>query len=523
MQPYAALPGSVTPFSGLASYNPRSANGIAYPGQLDESRVSVSNRIHEVESSTDKSAADESAADESSADECSADESSTDDGQGTSSDCSEDFHHLHLDNLPVVCQCKVCSALVPLLRKVGLEASLHGASELCRARDCWFGEARWASLKAAYERDDLGDEADAEADVLHVDSTGLESLADRGVFIEKPIVITERKINRRTYHVESLRKAMRDNFGDQTVATTHTLTQKEEHTGITDFFADISSGESPVSSSTLCDSLGAPRPTFLSLDRFRLLHAAITRGVSQIVETEVGGSDRGCATGAHSLCVSGGLSFNRIDGSGAFVGPCIDPLGGTWIRNLMGRRLCAFVPRAKMTTSLYGDFASDRVGWQPRGEQRLVLLEPHDVLVLPPGVVYAQLAVDASASVEGSFWDEREAGRYSTAAQWAATNLTHPTQIPRCAVRLALQGLKSIVQGDPTRFDSDPFIREFLGDERSAVFEAVMAQSCGTDEKRIESNPEGFGTSGGNRGRRISMHEGENDATPPPPKRMCLR
>lgn len=510
MQPYAAARGSYdeVPTSGFASYIPHSAKGMVYPRQLDDvlddvlddSSVSASTRVHEVESSADSS-------------------------NVTSSDRSEGPQHSHLDTRPIVCQCETCNALLPLLSTVGLEAASHEASELCRARDSWFGDATWASAAAPSERHGPGDEmeADVEAEVLHADPAVFESLADRGVLIERPIVITERQINRRTYHVESLRKAMRDSFGDQTVTTINTLTQKVGHTGTADFFAEISSGTVPVSSSTVCDSFAAPRPTFLSLDRFRLLHAAITRGVSQAVEAADGGWVKGCSIGAHSLCVSGGLNFNRIDGSGAFVGPCVDPLGGTWIRNLMGRRLCAFVPRAKMTTSLYADFASDRLGWQPRGEQRLVLLEPHDVLVLPPGIVCAQLAVGGSASVEGSFWDEREAGRYLTAAQWAATNLTHPTQIPRCAVRLALQGLRSIVQGDPTRFDSDLFVREFLGDESSAVFETVMAQSCGTDEQRMSSDLEDFEKSGEIRGRRMSMQEGENDAAPRPPKRMCLR
>ncbi|KAL1581937.1 hypothetical protein WHR41_09378 [Cladosporium halotolerans] len=501
MQPYVAAPGSYdeVPTSGFASYISRSAKGMVYPQQLDDvlddSSVSASTRVHEVESSADSS-------------------------NVTSSDRSEGPHHSHLDTRPSVCQCETCNTLVPLLSTVELEAASHDASELCRARDSWFGDATWASAAAPSERHGPGNEieVDVEAEVLHADPAVFESLADRGVLIERPIVITERQINRRTYHVESLRKAMRDSFGDQTVTTINTLTQRIEHAGTADFFADISSGKVPVSSSTVCDSLAAPRPTFLSLDRFRLLHAAITRGVSQAVEAAHGGWVTGCSIGAHSLCVSGGLTFNRVEGSGAFVGPCVDPLGGTWIRNLMGRRLCAFVPRAKMTTSLYADFASDRLGWQPRGEQRLVLLEPHDVLVLPPGIVCAHLAVGASASVEGSFWDEREAGRYSTAAQWAATNLTHPTQIPRCAVRLALQGLRSIVQDDPTRFDSDLFVQKFLGDERSAVFETLMAQSCATDERRMVSNPERFENSGENRGRRMSMQE-----APRPPKRMCLR
>jgi hypothetical protein len=287
-----------------------------------------------------------------------------------------------------------------------------------------------------------------------------------------------------------------------------------------EFLTRFSSNEWSVGSSTLCDSLGAQRPAFLSHNRFRLLHKAVTRATCHPVEWG-GGGGAGCGDVAHSLCVSGGLSFNRIESFGACSGPYLDPLGGTWIRNLEGRRLCAFIPREQLTTSLLNGTVRDGLEWWPHDRQRLVLLERDDVLILPPNVVCAQLAVDAGVSFQGSFWDEQEWGRYFTAAQWAVKNPTHVTpQIPRCATRLALFGLESIARDDPQRFASDPIALEFLQTDRTGMLNAVMAERCATSEQAANGStksPNALATPGG---RRMSNSEADVEL---PAKRMCIR
>jgi hypothetical protein len=259
-------------------------------------------------------------------------------------------------------------------------------------------------------------------------------------------------------------------------------------------------------------------PNFLSYDRFRLLQSAVTRASCHPVETS--GVGAGCDNVAHSLCVNGGLSFNRIESSGAFSGPCLPSLGGTWVRVLEGRKLYAFIPREKLTAPFRADFVRDGLKWWPKDEQRLVLLEPNDVLVLPADVVCAQFAVDAGASLEGSFWDERDWGRYFAAAQWAAMNPTHVTsQIPQCATRLALHGLKDIASDDPKRFESDKLARDFLVTDRSGVFETMMARRCSPG--RATENVRGSNALGTVGGRRMQA-DGSNDDEFPA-KRMCIR
>jgi hypothetical protein len=175
-----------------------------------------------------------------------------------------------------------------------------------------------------------------------------------------------------------------------------------------------------------------------------------------------------------------------------------------------------------LTASFRDDFVHNGLEWQPRNEQRLVLLEPDDVLVLPAGIVCAQLAVDAGVSFEGSFWDECDWGRYFTAAQWAAVNPTHVTaQIPRCATRLALHGLKSIAKDDPQRFASDPFAQEFLETDRSRVFEEiVMAGRCSPGRITENCGTQGFNASGAAGRRCLSGAQADDEQRA---KRMCIR
>jgi hypothetical protein len=133
--------------------------------------------------------------------------------------------------------------------------------------------------------------------------------------------------------------------------------------------------------------------------------------------------------------------------------------------------------------------------------------------------------VNAGVSFEGSFWDERDWGRYFTAAQWAAVNPTRVTaEVPRCATRLALHGLKSIAENDPQRFElSDPLAHNFLKNDRSGVFEeVVMAGRCSPGRTTAGFGVRGWSGLGtaGNR-RKSDAQDGEGDERPG--KRLCIR
>ena len=436
---------------------------------------------------------------------------------GTSEDPPE-LPYRHFGPRPESCACDTCDDVLPLLERVRAEASSSNASRSCRVRDRWFGNAKWALAVGASGLGEPGRQSDHE--VVYFDSASFRDMADEHLLLEKPIVVREIQHDRGLYNVEVVTDALRDSYRNRSVTLADALTDAPTLVGMEEFLTRFSSNEWSVGSSTLCDSLGAQRPAFLSHNRFRLLHKAVTRVTCHPVECGDGGG-AGCGDVAHSLCVSGGLSFNRIESFGACSGPYLDPLGGTWIRNLEGRRLCAFIPREQLTTSLLNDSVRDGMEWWPHDRQRLVLLEPDDVLILPPNVVCAQLAVDAGVSFQGSFWDEQEWGRYFAAAQWAVKNPTHVTpQIPRCATRLALSGLESIARDNPQRFASDPIALGFLETDRTGMLKAVMAERCIPSEQAANGSmksPNALAMIGGRR-----MSESEADVELPA-KRMCIR
>jgi hypothetical protein len=266
--------------------------------------------------------------------------------------------------------------------------SSDNATRSSRAGDLWFGDAKWASAK--------------NQELVVFDRTSFQEMVDDGLPLDKPIIIKEHQHKQDVYGVEAVRKALMDSYGSLEVKMTNTLADAPTLVGMEEFLTRFSDNEWSIGSSTPRDSFGTQHPAFLSYDRFRLLHSAVTRAMCHPLE--MGGVGAGCDDVAHGLCVNGGLSFNRVEASGAFSSPCLSPLGGTWLRILKGRRLCAFVSRAKLMASFRDDdFVRNGLEWWPRDGQRLVLLGPNDVLVLPPDVVCAQFAVDAGVSFEGSF------------------------------------------------------------------------------------------------------------------------
>lgn len=434
------------------------------------------------------------------------------------SEGSPDQQHKHFGSRPEECTCDTCEDIAPLLERVRIEASSTGASQSCHARERWFGNAKWALAVEASDVSEPGRQSDHE--VVFFDRASFREMAYERLLLEKPIVIKDCQHDRGVYSVETVRKALKDSYGNRMLTMSNALADAPTLVGMEDFLTRFSSNEWSVGSSTPHDSFRAQHPGFLSYDRFRLLHSAVARGTCDSAEASGGGV--GCGDVAHFLCVNGGLSFNRVETSGAFSVPCLDPFGGTWIRALRGRRLCAFVLRAKSTTSLRDDSVRNSLEWWPGDEQRLILLEPNDVLILPADVVCAQLAVDACVSFEGSFWDEQEWGRYFAATQWAAANPIHvKTQIPRCATRLALQGLKSIAKDDPQRFASAPLAQDFLENDRSGILKTVMAEKCATGEHATKGDdvqgPDASKMSGS---RRMSSSQADIEL---PAKRMCIR
>ena len=438
------------------------------------------------------------------------------------SDCtsrnSPDPPHTHFGPRPADCTCDTCKDIEPVLERIRSEASSNDASRFCRARGRWFGAAKWASATRVFDVDDAARQPACE--VMYVDHASFQEMANEDLVLDKPIVVRKHQRGTGAPGLGEMKRVLRDCYGNLTVTMNDTLADASIQVGMEDFITRFSDDQWSIGSSTLRNSFGTQNPAFLSYDRFRLLQSAVTRASCRPLEMAVSGAR--CEDLAHPICVNGGLSFNRVESSGAFSSPCLGALGGTWLHVLEGRRLCAFIPRKKLTTSFRAEFVSKGLEWQPQNEQRLVLLEPSDLLILPADVVCTQLAVDPGVSLEGAFWDERDWGRYFTAAHWAAVNPTHvTTQIPRCANRLALYGLKRIARDDPRRFASDAFTQEFLETDRSHwLDEIVMAGRCSPGLATEHSSPQGSNASRTAGSRRMFEAQAGDEL---PAKRLCIR
>jgi hypothetical protein len=188
---------------------------------------------------------------------------------------------------------------------------------------------------------------------------------------------------------------------------------------------------------------------FTRLRRYRLLET--------LSEADVrGGPGKRIFRGGRSapFDVSDSLSFNILGLEGAFSGPHMDALGGTWVRNLCGIKFWMVVREAEMSSADWADFYQSGSNWDPSGKERLIVLEPDDVLFMPPGlrIIHAVHTPQSSLMEGGMLWDElnlletlsvlRDIGHHQT-----ATNEPIPFQLPRIIVQL-----KELVATDPERF-----------------------------------------------------------------------
>ncbi|KAL1582131.1 hypothetical protein WHR41_09275 [Cladosporium halotolerans] len=407
---------------------------------------------------------------------------------------------------PSECECADCVELKSFLQRVRLEASLPGASSSCRARDRWFNTSRWASV---VDRNDWNSSEAEDCEVLHLTHASFKIMVDNGMPLDKPIVVGEHQNDQDGYDTEMVRRTLLDHYKGSKTSISNALKHEPETVDMEDFLELFSSGEVPVSCTTPRESLGAHHPTFMSYHRLRFLQIAVTRGMCRAAR-EDGNQSRSEGV-AHAMYMNADLSFNRIETTGAFCAPHVGGFGGTWLRNLMGERLYAFVPRTQVTKESYADFALDSLEWQPADEPRLVRLKPNDVLLIPPGYICAHLALNPCVSVEGPFWDAQEPGRFASATEWAAKyNPSYATGAPSGVIKCALHGFKTILAEDPARFESDASLQLYLAKDSSDAWDTATLEDTNhqTSPKvgqldRCRSSP-------------------ENDELPAP-KRVCAR
>lgn len=141
--------------------------------------------------------------------------------------------------------------------------------------------------------------------------------------------------------------------------------------------------DNPPNMLNMSDITGAATPSFLQMDRFRLLDLVIERCKAKPRERV------GKQLETTPFDVARNRSFNLLAWPGAFSGAHVDRDGATWVRNLFGYKLWMFVPENSMSRKDWDQLAKDGDMWDPRDKARAVVLCPGDVFVMRAGLVHA--------------------------------------------------------------------------------------------------------------------------------------
>jgi hypothetical protein len=256
------------------------------------------------------------------------------------------------------------------------------------------------------------------------------------------------------------------------------------------------------------------------LDRFSLLQRVSMLTFDTLADSNE--MDRYCNNATHAAYVANGLSRVRVETTAAFTGPHVSAFGGSWFRTLVGRRLCIFAEETGLKKTPY-------LGWQPSNRARLILLEPNDVLILPPGFVFAHLTVDPSATLEGNFWDERDISRYLKATRVTRRSSFLASEVPLCAIRRGLDGhqitiKRNVSNGKPQPRAASQYVDHRPGRDsthssrRNAMAEIAARDdvSAGSGNPRSNSNKQNVSSYP------RQPHEGQ-ESCEPRSKRVCFR
>ncbi|OCK84585.1 hypothetical protein K432DRAFT_281156, partial [Lepidopterella palustris CBS 459.81] len=164
------------------------------------------------------------------------------------------------------------------------------------------------------------------------------------------------------------------------------------------------------------------RPKFLQERRFQLIHSVSSRAIARKFGGDLAAGKphtdklpepvkhtaRECYVGFHSYG-----SFNLFAQRGAVSGSHVDWLNGTWARCVTG--LKAWPVMTDLSSEEMETYKKERkdgggdMYLPTKGRFKMVVLEPQDTLIMPPGtiVVHAPITVEDSLMDGGMFWDEK--------------------------------------------------------------------------------------------------------------------
>ncbi|KAK3628206.1 hypothetical protein LTR22_022445 [Elasticomyces elasticus] len=359
----------------------------------------------------------------------------------------------------------VSSPLIESVGELSLEERLHSTHRMNlaaymdmlaataseghrRTRARWLTpNTSWATIWALDETLGKGRARDEqEADVVYCTAEDFILHAKAGKLFSKPLVIKEDFTDRGMHTIELFLTLLEESCS-QSWLDVRRINTKEAAPIRTDALADLarrpSCLEHGLTVPNLLNFTKAHRPLFTMLPRFRLLETLTER-----LQGNVGEKTESFAVDPISH-----VGFNNLGLSGAFSGPQISAVCGTWFRNLEGVQYWMVVPEAAMVSE-WEAFKNEGDNWLPGGRERLIVLEEDDVLLIPPGlrVVHAVHSPVSCLTEGGMLWDELSLLETLHSIAWTRengviTNKDMDHQLPRI-----INNLKRLVRARTDKF-----------------------------------------------------------------------
>ncbi|KAK3617996.1 hypothetical protein LTR22_026528 [Elasticomyces elasticus] len=369
----------------------------------------------------------------------------------------------------------VSSPLITSVEELSLEERLHSTHRMNlatymdmlaataaqgdrRTRARWLTpNTSWATIWALGETLGKGRARDEqEADVIYCTAAVFILHARAGKLFSKLLVIKEDFTDRGMHTIELFLTLLEESCS-QSWLDVRRINTKEAVPIRTDALADLARRPSCLEHGLTVPNLPnftkAHRPLFTILPRFRLLETLTGRLQGNVGEK----------TESFAFDPIPHLGFNDLGLSGAFSGPQMNAVCGTWLRNLEGVKYWMIVPEAAMASE-WEAFKNEGDNWLPGGRERLIVLEEDDVLLIPPGlrVVHAVHSPVSCLMEGGMFCDELSVLETLRSIAWTRengviTNKDMAYQLPRI-----MNNLKRLVRARTDKFRGTQSSTQFL-------------------------------------------------------------
>ena len=243
--------------------------------------------------------------------------------------------------------------------------------------------------------------------------------------------------------------------------------------------------KNPPNVLNLPDITDAISPSFLRMDRFRLLNLVMERCRADLQK------HIGKQVHLSPFDIGSCRKFNILGWPGAFSGPHVDSNGATWVRNLFGYKLWMFVPKSEMEREDWEGFAKDGDMWDPRGKSRAVLLEPGDVFVMEHGLVHSVQTLGGTGPclmTGGMFLDQNDLLHTMETLFWIGKNQNATNEPIAYQLAQVISTLEDMVEQNSRRWfaDSDTL----LGFRRAMKLLRSLGCNCEDCEDKCRCSQE---------------------------------